>query len=184
MTYYGNDIYSSSLFHYGVLGMKWGVRRYQNYDGTYTQKGLERYRKASKAYDDAKLRAKQTKLNYKRGEATKSQYIESKADVKRTRRALDKSYSRLKKDKLADQGKELYRSGKTIGSGNVKLMMSQAAFSAGAVVARELIKGQTGNQNLANRSAAAITTGGLAVNGFLYLRNESRAKKLRAYYAH
>ena len=34
------------LMHYGVKGMKWGVRRYQNYDGSYTRKGLERYRKA------------------------------------------------------------------------------------------------------------------------------------------
>lgn len=24
------------LAHYGIKGMKWGVRRYQNYDGSYT----------------------------------------------------------------------------------------------------------------------------------------------------
>ena len=33
------------LIHYGVLGMKWGVRRYQNEDGTLTAKGRERYTK-------------------------------------------------------------------------------------------------------------------------------------------
>ena len=31
------------LYHYGVLGMKWGVRRYQNKDGSLTPSGEKRY---------------------------------------------------------------------------------------------------------------------------------------------
>lgn len=32
------------LQHYGVLGMKWGIRRYQNKDGSYTSTGRKRHR--------------------------------------------------------------------------------------------------------------------------------------------
>lgn len=43
--------YSNELYHYGILGMKWGVRRYQNKDGSLTPKGKKHYAEADAKWE-------------------------------------------------------------------------------------------------------------------------------------
>ena len=64
-------IYRSSddrdaLCHYGISGQKWGVRRFENADGTLTEEGKKRYGKSidevKKNLDDAQAEAKRKRL--------------------------------------------------------------------------------------------------------------------------
>lgn len=44
----------SYICHHGIKGQKWGVRRYQNEDGTLTEEGLKRYRQVRDNYINKK----------------------------------------------------------------------------------------------------------------------------------
>ena len=53
MKYY----YEGELSHHGILGQKWGVRRYQNADGSLTEAGKKRLQKNSDKLDKKQSRA-------------------------------------------------------------------------------------------------------------------------------
>lgn len=75
-----------SLKHYGILGQKWGVRRFQNEDGTYTEAGKQRY-------------SQNEKIKNKLVSTFKDKY---ESDVKAYKKALDVYNSFDEKKELAN----------------------------------------------------------------------------------
>lgn len=53
---------NDELYHHGVKGQRWGIRRYQNPDGSYTDAGRRHYGRGEKAgtksMDKEKIRKK------------------------------------------------------------------------------------------------------------------------------
>lgn len=85
---------ADELYHHGIKGMKWGVRRFQRKDGSLTSAGKKRYLddpsvKSSKAKMESD-RAKQRIANAEYNKAyNKASYIPTKSN----RQALNKAYA-------------------------------------------------------------------------------------------
>ena len=75
------------LYHHGILGQKWGVRRYQNDDGSWTAAGKERYGNGQN--DRNHKRSEQSyKSNSERGDS-KSKSKSNAISEKEERRQYD-----------------------------------------------------------------------------------------------
>lgn len=166
---------TDTLMHYGVKGMKWGVRRYQNYDGSYTQKGLARFRKSEEKYDDAKSRYTSAKNSGNRADAKLA-----KRDMKTAKGQMNRDYKNLKKAHSADQGRELYRKGETITDNTMKRNAAAAVAAIGAPVAANVVA-----QLTRNYGAGVATLAGTEVVSLGYsIYPNHKNKKLRSYYGY
>lgn len=113
--------YSNNLAHHGVKGQKWGVRRYQNEDGSYkpgaegryntdpdgnltkrgerqAQRGINRLNKAKDKY--SKLGNKWSKRNpsyYNEMTGNTIQINDNSKKSERLEKKIDKAYARMEK---------------------------------------------------------------------------------------
>lgn len=73
---------NNSLYHWGVKGMKWGVRRYQNKDGTLTDAGKKRYERDIK---DNLAKKKDKRIDTSKPDPNRWE----KEDLERTKKTVD-----------------------------------------------------------------------------------------------
>lgn len=96
LTSVGSFIDSTELMHYGIKGQKWGVRRYQNKDGSLTATGKKRYDALTSAADKAKrfsdMARKDSERFNKKAEEAKSAQI-SDSQYKKAMRELFGNYA-------------------------------------------------------------------------------------------
>lgn len=85
---------NKTLYHHGIKGMKWGVRRYQNRDGTLTTEG--RKKKSTEEIADKKEKSN-------RKVAVKNRRTLSDADLKKKieRLKMEKEFKNLTEEDIA-----------------------------------------------------------------------------------
>lgn len=147
--YVANMTMDDMLQHHGILGMKWGVRRYQNKDGSLTSAGKRRLAKLQGKR--AELEEEEERLTNKPAEhKPKNPHVKNKSLFELDDDELQKEVDRLKlEQKYHEYMKELYPSKRkeplVDGRRLAGDIMSGAIRNVGTAVATE-VTGRSANK--------------------------------------
>lgn len=137
---------TDELYHHGVQGQKWGIRRYQNEDGTLTAEGRERYGK----YELGK---------YAKNNNNLLRRIMTGDTPLGIKRYYDKKEVRLEKkiQKKLEKGKQvsesLLRKYNTIKLNNIERDVYNSYLGSGKIFMQDLLLGASAEYYRENRAS-------------------------------
>ena len=133
MEYY-RYCYSTELYHHGIKGMKWGVRRFQREDGSRTSLGLRREQRLNERADKAQLKADNANTRFGRVRyGLKANRLRYKADRKKSIRestSFGEKFSNKYGYKSAARRNEYASKGYKIKAKNARTKLGRAYNSA------------------------------------------------------
>lgn len=88
------------LCHYGIKGMKWGIRRYQNPDGSLTAEGIQRY-------GSKQGLMKKINTENKKADILERDWLVKDYAAKRATKKLSKTTAKLERIQKKNQGKPI-----------------------------------------------------------------------------
>ena len=129
-------ISNDELYHHGIKGQKWGVRRYQNPDGSLTPAGMKYYNRIKKR--DEKRRDIALNSQNRKKVAKYSKYLTDEELQKRTERFKNVDYIRQTPIKQYSEGQKF------------AIRMAEKAITAAAITTAAVIGAKYFKKHIVN----------------------------------